>query len=331
MSIQQRYRLNLQFGEHAKVDDNAVSRFSDWLKAKGVTTAQPQQWRDPDLFPEDSCGLQAISQFFALGNSINFRYWAYDSSGSISYCEGKKGGKPYRGAFYMWRSLKTAYDRDPSFLDADKLASITLQEVRELFKDDNGREVMPALDERTTNWNDLGAKLRDYWSGQFLNLVRDTNKSLFLFVQFSRQFRAFDDPLCKMIMVNAIMHQGRGLVSFDERPVPGIDYELLKQLMRNGIVQLDKSLEAKVSKGELLFPKEAKELRMAGLYAFIRMIENTGLSGDILDNKYWLNRTACRTDAPVCKTPGMEDKCIFYGVCPEKVELKIPYELTRYY
>ena len=331
LAISEKYKLELRHGDHVSVDEKAINDFSEWILKRGVAKAAPQQWRDIELYPEDSCGREDISQFFTLGNSINFRYWWFDPDGKLHYCEGNKGGKHYRGATYMWRSLMMSYEVDRSFLEANKLAGISVDEVRAIFRDDNGMDVMPALEERAQNWRDLGAKLRDFWGGRFFTLVEEANQSLFLFVQYSRQFRAFDDPLCKMIMVNAIMHQGRGLVSFDEKPFPGIDYELLKQVMRNGILELDAVLEAKVSNGQMLSFEESSELRRAGLFAFIKIMEATGVSGDILDNLYWFNRVACKTDTPVCKIQGKEKDCFFYGICPEKVGLKILYELTRYY
>lgn len=90
--------------------------------------------------------------------------------------------------------------------------------------------------------------MKEYWSGEFFNLVQETGKSrsLRFFVDFSRQFRAFDDPLCKT----------------------GMDYELPKDKIRNGILQLDEKLGAKIVKGNLLSSDECRELRNAGLSAF---------------------------------------------------------------
>jgi hypothetical protein len=331
LSIAEKYRFDLAFGAHVKLNEEAVSKFSAWISKLQSKAPTPEDWSNPELWLEDSWGQENVSQFFALGNSINFRYWSAGSQGGLNYCEGPKGGKTYRGAFYMWRSLRLFCQKDPSLLDASRLAKITLNEMRTIFKDDSGMDTMPALDERLLNWNDLGAKLRDYWGGKFYNLLKAAGQSLFLFVQFSRQFRAFDDPLCKMTMVNAIMHQQRGLVNFNQKPLPGIDYQLLKQLLRNGILELDKSLEGKVTTGKILGLEEARELRNAGLYSFIQLMKTSGISGDIIDNMYWLNRNACDTESPVCKIHGKENQCIFYGICPERVQLKIPYEMTRYY
>jgi hypothetical protein len=134
-----------------------------------------------------------------------------------------------------------------------------------------------------------------------------------------------------MTMVNAIMHSGRGLVTFDEPIFPGMDYELLKQEMRNGILELNDTMKNKLRKGILLTAEESRELRNAGLSAFLEIMKLTSLGGDVLDNVWWFNRSNCETHRPVCKINGEEKNCFFYGVCPERTEYLIPVEDTRYY
>src|SRR5207249_5878569 len=148
-------------GAHVSVDEQSLSKFAKWIATRFDKSIKPEAWRDSELWPEDSQGADIVSQFFALGNSINFRYWDLQD-GIFTYCEGPKGGKNYRGAFYMWRSLKINCDKTHnSLLSADVLSSIGLDEIRTMFKDDNGRDVMPALGERHRNWQDFGRKLKN--------------------------------------------------------------------------------------------------------------------------------------------------------------------------
>jgi hypothetical protein len=315
------------------VNEEVVKEFVQHLRQKLTgNEAHPFDWRNPEIFLEDKRGKEDVSQFFAIGNSINFRYWL--TKDERKYCEGSKGGKSFRGAEYMWRCLKTCCD-DATYpiLEAPALATMKISDARAIFRDDNGKTVMPMIEERVTNCRDFGCKLRDYWSGHFFNLVQETqeSRSLRLFVNLSRQFRAFDDPLCKMTMVNAIMHRGRGIANFDEPIFPGMDYQLLKQQIRNGILELDSKLGTKITKGELISSVESKELRSAGLAAFLDIMRTTHMTGDVLDNTWWSNRKKCTTRNPVCKIPGKESECFFYGVCRKRTEFLIPVEETRYY
>lgn len=326
-----KYGINLTLGPFASVDEKTLSKLANWIGNKFSSTIPSVDWRNSDLWPEDDNGQENVSQFFTLGNAINFRYWDLNN-GVFTYCEGSKGGKQYRGALYMWRCLKEHCEKtNNSLLDANVLSEMKEAEIRQIFKDDTGHDIMPALDERLLNWRDLGKGLQNAWKGSFFNLVRASNGSLLSFVNFCKKFRAFDDPLCKLTMVNAIMHVGRGLADFDDRPFPAIDYELLKQLMRNGIVLPSPTVAKKLESTQVLTQPEALDLRKAALYSFIRLMEETKLPGDVLDNKYWFNRTKCKTDVPVCRIGGREHECIFFGACNERVEIGLPLELTRYY
>ena len=325
--ITDRLRLNLQYGNHVTIDRNTLDKTCDLIERKEIKV-KPFDWRNPLYWLEDEKGKAKVSQFFTIGNSINFRYWWIGEKKENGYCEGKKGGVETRGAYYMWRSLKVCLDQDfYPMLDARKLSKITLKEVKGIFQDDKGALPMPGCEERLKNWRDLGKKLYEYWSGEFYNLVKETRGSLYQFIQYSRQFRAFDDPLCKMTMVNAIMHQGRGLTTFDEPIFPAVDDKLPNQQVRIGILVVDKKVGDKLKKRAYLSPDETRELRNASLDAFIYMMKKTGLTGDVIDNMFWFNRTKCRTETPVCEEGEKIEKCLFHEICKRKVEYK--FHLTK--
>jgi hypothetical protein len=126
-------------------------------------------------------------------------------------------------------------------------------------------------------------------------------------------------------MVNAIMHQGRGIRKFDRPIFPGIDYQLLKQQMRIGIVVPNKTLAKKLIQGTLLGHKEARELRNAGLSSFLHLMQKTSIPGDVIDNMWWNNRQICTDSKPSC------EKCLFRKVCEKKTPFGIPLEMTRHY
>ena len=86
----------------------------------------------------------------------------------------------------------------------------------------------------------------------------------------------------------------------------------------------------KLKAGLLLEPFEAYELRRVALAAFIELSEWTGIGGEVLDNKYWLNRKNC-TDVPVCVDPETAHRCPFLDACERATVFALPLELTRYY
>jgi hypothetical protein len=126
-------------------------------------------------------------------------------------------------------------------------------------------------------------------------------------------------------MVNAIMLTGSGLASFDRDPLPGVDYHLVKQVLRQGLVTPPSELRHKLAASELLEPQESLELRTAVLEALVQVANRAELSTAFIDNLYWLNRRVCSEDLPSCST------CPFEASCLQHTEFGLPLELTRYY
>ena len=131
-------------------------------------------------------------------------------------------------------------------------------------------------------------------------------------------------------MVNAILHSGSDVYRFRDEPLPAIDYHLLRQALRQGYIRPMPPLIRKLTLTETLASYEAQELRRVTLAAFLAISEATGISGELLDNRYWLNRTNC-SDEPVCLDPETADQCPFLATCERRVEFALPIEMTRYY
>lgn len=214
---------------------------------------------------------------------------------------------------------------DETFLDAGMLAKMTLEEMARIFRSDSGKDVMPHLEERLRNWNNLGSRLLGDWSGNSYNMISECQGSLLRFVELSRAFRAFDDPLFKLTMVNAIMHKGRGLARFSEDVFPGIDYQLTKQLLRQGVVVPPDAIARKVMTLGILTYEEGLALRQAILCAFVSLAEYGSISGEVIDNAFWQNREICQDEDPQCH------RCPFASVCAKDIRFKIQLEETRYY
>jgi hypothetical protein len=121
------------------------------------------------------------------------------------------------------------------------------------------------------------------------------------------------------------MHRGSGLIDFKQALLPAIDYQLLKQLLRQHVLTPDLALDAKLRTGTYLDYTEAYELRSAALEALLMVQSATGLAGDIIDNQLWRNRNLCKDQHPIC------DRCPFASTCKKDVSLHRPLELTRHY
>lgn len=288
------------------------------------------RWDDPIFWNvEDSA--EDRSQYFAIGCAINFRFWTLRNHQLVP-AAGPVDGEHYRGAMYMWRCLRRARDEGIlDLLDAQVLTDLTDEDFDAIFTDDNGLNPLAvAQADRLANLRDLGEHLSSDWDGAFFNLVTSCGGSLATFARLSQGFRAFDDPVYKLTMVNAILHLGSGVYEFVDEPLPAIDYHLLRQALRQRIIVPSEQLATKLTQMSVLDQNEAQELRRVALAAFVQLAAKSGAGGDLLDNRYWMNRVNCG-DVPVCLDPETAPACSFLGACARATQFALPIELTRYY
>lgn len=308
----------------AKVDHGQVAAIAAVLRRRKYDHLQAATWDDPRFWnveanPEERC------QYLAIGNAINFRFWKL-AERNIEPAIGTIQGESLRGSLYMWRRLRLAVDRDELSLDAAALEALDEPSLARAFTDDAGHNPLePGLHDRLLNLQDLGRRLAGQWNGQFSNLIAGAQGSLETFAKLCAEMRAFDDPVRKLTMVNANMLVGSHLAVFDQSPLPGIDYHLVRQSLRQGLVVPANQLRAKLIDHELLDETESLNLRSAVLDALIEVSSTADVPTAAIDNLYWLNRRVCGDRSPACSS------CPFEGGCTKETEYDLPLELTRYY
>lgn len=316
----------------ASISPAAVEAISEHvMREEGFSSYDRYPWSDPQFWLPEGTSAER-SQYFAVGNAINFRFWSM-KEGEVVPAAGILSGQRLTGAMYMWRCLRRCLDRQlVPLYDAPFLASLSEEQFDSVFTDDTGSNPLSVgKADRLENLRDLGSILQRSWGGRFYNVVAASGGSLVRFAKLSSTFRAFDDPLFKLTMVNTILHLGSGVSEFDADPLPGIDYHLLKQLLRQGVLIPHPKLTERLAQQQLVHPHEVYELRRAALNAFVDVSARTRMSGEILDNKWWWNRLKCRTSDPVCLDPSTASECIFLPACTRRVHLSPPPNFSRYY
>lgn len=319
--------LEMASQSEAAVDLAKVKPLADVLVNRSVRPFLTK-WDDP-LFWNVDANRSDRCQLLAVGNSINFRFWSAVER-SPRPMAGEIDGTEFVGSTYMWRRLRVAVERQEFSLESKFLKSLTVKEFTVAFVDDRGfLPLKPAIDDRVANLRDLGDKLDNSWAGHFSSVVDAVGGSMVAFTKLSSAFRAFDDPLMKLTMLNAIMLQGSGLASFDEEPMPAVDYHLIKQAVRQGLVIPPHSVYRKLEVGELLDEDEGLDLRKATLSGLLMVARQANLSPALLDNVYWFNRLECKDEFPTCLSA--DSDCPFRSACSKRIEIGRPMELTRYY
>ena len=308
-----------------RIDEAQVERVGLLIRDHfGDDSPAPERWADPKFWNVDANERERC-QYLAVGNSINFRFWSRSDHRLIP-SEGMIQGERLRGSMYMWRRLRLAVQDGQLSLDADELADLDENALQQAFVDDDGNSPLsPGWSDRVANIRDLGRGLADHWGGLFENLVSAANGSLESFAALSATFRAFDDPVQKLTMVNAIMLSGSGLARFDTEPLPGIDYHLMRQALRQGLVVPPPELASRLLSGADLDEPDSLELRLAIRDALVKVAYQAGISTAVLDNLYWMNKRVCFEDTPRCS------RCVFNGECARRTTYGSPIERTRYY
>lgn len=321
-------------GTRAALNDDRIAQIAADLASRPETrNYTPASWNKNQFWIGEDGSDSDRSQFYTIGNAINFRFWEASGDGQLHRAGGKIDGEYFGGSMYMWRALKRTHDEGRlPLLDAGYLSNLTPAQFDEIFADDDGANPLRiGGQERITNLRDLGTKLNDRWDGRFLNVARAADGSLTEFAALSAGFRAFDDPVVKLTMVNAIMHSGSQINPFVDEPLAAMDYHLVRHAVRQGIVEPDEPMAHKLREGQFLTTEEAQDLRQACLAAFLKLGEQSGLSGEVVDNLYWLNRNNCG-DPPVCTDPATADRCPFESRCAKRTSFGLPLERdTRYY
>ncbi len=293
--------LTLMDTPRVHVDRRALAGLTQALtEAVRVEGSAPYGWDDAKFWPVwEESGIR--SQLLTVGNALNFRFWRTDAGGTIHSMGGWLEGEYFTGSMYLWRRLLRAHsDASTPIASATFLADMDGDSFDASFADDRGdNPLVEGLDDRIANLRDLGRRLLEDWEGQFSKVIEDAAGSLPSFIRLSRGFRAFDDPVGSLTLVNALMHRGSGLATFNEPLLPAIDYQILKQLLRQQVVIPDAALASKLRTSKHLTEDEALQLRYAALDALLRVGDATGIPGDVIDNQIWQNRVICTDATPI--------------------------------
>ena len=322
--------INFNFEDSIKINYSLLEDFVEFLKKKfDFSQLKPIDWINNKFWLDPSEGPNRISQYFTIGNSINFKFWEFNKQ-EIIYVKGIKGSDEYQGSTYMWRCLKICIDNNSyPILEASFLSKIDIETMKNIFKTDYNEEVITNIKQRWLNWRNLGKILKEKYKGKFYNLIKISDNSIKYFINLSREFRAFDDPLCKMTMVNAIMHQGRKILNFGKDIFPGIDYHLITQVLRLGLLELNKNLIYKIKNKITINNQESSILRQATLKCLTLISDKLNVSGDKLDNILFKNGKKHCTHNLDCQRE--KNLCEFENFCIKKIKFFMPLENTRYY
>ena len=328
-----------------EVDEAACSKVASRIKSIGLKKAQKA------VIPKE------LGRELALRVLFFFSVINYDTRGLW----GVVRGRFVRGSDYLLQTLISLAEEDPSSLDPASLATLKLEEFMSWFGGPSEGRLPRRPSERVALLRDAATKLLKHYGGSVVALLDACRGRVGgpdgLRKRLS-EFKAFDDPLAKKIMVFAILSRSEGLWEpiDPENITVGVDYHLQRVALRSGmVVVLDEGLLRKLLFRRFVSAEEHNAMRVACLRAYELVGRFSGHSQLELDQLFWhLGRSCCHQErGPACGgrspcTPGMMcsfleatdyacgGACPLDGACraslePELTKLMEPKVITYYY
>ncbi len=263
-------------------------------------------------------------QLVFIEDVVNFCFWA--GKNQPKWQVEQRNGIATEGG---WYGLKTCFERailkGVPILDANYLASISMEDVAEVFKGINDTEI-PLAEERAKNLQEAGKILLEKFGGKFINAVNKTNYDAIeltkLIINFFPSFRDVSEfngneiiflkraQICSNDL-NYVLKTKGGTFSNLNKLTAFADYKLPQVLRMFGVLSYSQGLSDKIDNYiEILHDsREEIEIRSATIWAveLLRQKLKKLTAGDI-DNTIWLMSQSIQKGAK----PYHRTRTIFY-------------------
>lgn len=302
----------------------------------------------------------ALQLYFIL-SSQEFLIWRRNDENQVQAWDIEVDGQRYVGGPGIAAAHTRALQQGRPLLDADYLATMTLSDVQEFYRDEGTGEVtLQLLPQRLAKFNEIGRVLRDRYQGQVANLLREADGCLFrddgrgIVQQLQLNFPTayFDWPFCKLSILFAKFLVGRrrnGFPTTDEyRALTEIrdpqhfeiaaDYYIPLFFLRTGIFEVSAELGRRLAEQKLIERNSRMEFefRAATMAAGRALSEATGCHINDIDSECWkmgyLRCRLCREDISdeelPCPYRGLS---VAYQEQPSLMDMRWPLVLTTCY
>lgn len=269
---------------------------------------------DPQQYPHESPAANDLDtlQFYLVLTSQEFCIWRRNAGGKVEAWEIEIGGQRYVGARGIGAAHMRALRQGKSILDPTYLASMTLEDVREFYRDErSGSVTLQMLPQRLAKFNELGQVLQKRYDGHVAGLLdradgylfRDDDRGIVqqLLLNFPTAYS--DWPFCKLALLFAKFVTSRktdGLsTTADYRALSQIrdlenfeiaaDYYIPLFFIRAGIFRIGDDL-LRCLRDQRLIGRNSRmeqEYRAATIVAGRALAEAAGWPVSVVDTECW--------------------------------------------
>jgi hypothetical protein len=269
---------------------------------------------NPSLFPNESPPVNDgdTLQFLFVLTAQEFCIWRRTPQGQVEAWDIEIAGQRYVGARGIAASHVRALRRGRDLLNPRYLASMTLDDVKDFYRDERTGDVtLQMLPQRLAKFNEIGRVLADRYGGHAARVLERSGGRLFggdggglvqqMIVNFPTAY--FDWPFCKLAILFAKFLTTRaieGIRSTEEFRALSVirdpecfeiaaDYYIPLFFIRTGIFQISDALADRLRSQRLLErdSRMEREYRAATMVAGRMLAERAGWPVPSVDTECW--------------------------------------------
>lgn len=311
------------------VNQEQIHRFADLIS--GLDDEKPFDYVASSVPPLNH---PITIDFFFVTTLQQFSFWTIQDDRYHQPLIDTIGGEELKGAFYLWHAYNRRIDTDPDFFSPERQANQTLDDMLELFRSDDGNDVMPAVEMHLDAAHRYGRTMLELgWTTQnILNTASESSQPLKTLRVMLDQVGGYrEDPLRKksLLLVEEFLDRPERYFELgpDESLYPVIDYHLMRSCLRMGLIDvLDEELRQFLEDRKLVSEQDEWAVRYACYRAAEQLPKLSGRSMGTVNTYLFFARKRCpEMTEPDCFS------CNADPVCAHRRELFQPVIRTDYY
>jgi sugar/nucleoside kinase (ribokinase family) len=313
-----------------ELDEEQIKRVS--AVVKDLSDADPFNFVSDYLPPE---GHPAALDFLFAVTFQQFSFWTDKDGKYEAPLIAEIDGVSRKGSAYMYAAYNRLIDSDPEFFLPERQAKATMEEMKRVFRADDGSDPMPALELHVEMANAYGRDMLALGLKPvtFVEKAMAAEKPLKTFVEMLDHVGGYkEDPIRKKsnLLALSVSQRPEKFLRFgdDETVAPVVDYHCMRAILRQGLVNvLDEDLKNKLAQRMLVREDEEWAIRFAG-YRIQEKVEV--LSGKPIGAVDWFFFNYTRSHCPEMTDPVCAE-CAVDKVCKKRKEMFQPVLRTTYY
>ncbi|MCA9919429.1 MAG: hypothetical protein KC445_15830 [Anaerolineales bacterium] len=265
--------------------------------------------------------------FFFASTLQQFGFWTTQDGRYHQPLIAPIQGQMRKGSSYLSQVYRRAMTEYPEFLTVEGHASVTAAEFAEIYRDDNGQDVMPALDLHWQMARRYGQDMQalGYTPQSLVEEARGSERPLQTLLMILDKIGGYkEDPLRKKPMLLGLILNQRPekFLTFgpDEVVPPVIDYHLMRSCLRVGLIDVnDETLVADLAARKVISGKDEQAVRRAAYDAIEQIAALSGKSIGAIDWFFFNARRRCpEMTEPECAS------CVLDPICAKRKALFQP-------